>query len=268
MRFDEKLMILRKHKGMSQEQLADHLGVTRQSVSKWESGLALPELAKIITMSEMFDVSVDYLVKDYIEEDRAASIENDDSHRQAEYGNSELEAKVDEIRSYMKGYQFTSKTKICGIPLVSIKLSRRLGGKDSVAKGIIAIGNISVGIISIGLLSVGVFSLGCIAAGLLAIGAMAVGIAALGAVAAGIAAFGTVAVGIYAGGVAVYGAQIAAGVAAKGHTVIGESINGVNQLKYYEGIPADVIREFLMEHHPKLWNPLRELFVALGTAIK
>lgn len=57
MRFDEKLTILRKQQGMSQEQLADRLGVTRQSVSKWESGLALPELMKIITLSEIFDVN-------------------------------------------------------------------------------------------------------------------------------------------------------------------------------------------------------------------
>ena len=48
MRFSEKLMELRRREGISQEQLADRLGVTRQSVSKWESGAAMPELAKII----------------------------------------------------------------------------------------------------------------------------------------------------------------------------------------------------------------------------
>ena len=49
---------------MSQEQLADRLGITRQSVSKWESGSAAPELSKLITLSEMFQVSIDYLLKD------------------------------------------------------------------------------------------------------------------------------------------------------------------------------------------------------------
>ena len=64
MEFSEKLIQLRRKQGMSQEQLADRLGITRQSVSKWESGAALPELVKLITLSEMFQVSIDYLVKD------------------------------------------------------------------------------------------------------------------------------------------------------------------------------------------------------------
>ena len=51
MEFSERLMILRKQAGLSQEQLADRLGVTRQSVSKWESGTALPELVKLISLS-------------------------------------------------------------------------------------------------------------------------------------------------------------------------------------------------------------------------
>ena len=59
MEFSEKLMTLRKQAGLSQEQLAYRLGITRQSVSKWESGAALPELVKLISLSEMFEVSVD-----------------------------------------------------------------------------------------------------------------------------------------------------------------------------------------------------------------
>lgn len=270
MRFDEKLTILRKQQGMSQEQLADRLGVTRQSVSKWESGLALPELMKIITLSEIFDVSVDYLVKDYIEDERGrdgndASAEGN-SFGQAGYDSSKLEETVDEIRSYMRGYEFTSRTMIAGIPLVSIRLSRRFG-KGSVAKGIIAIGNVSVGVISIGLVSAGVFSFGCFTLGLLALGAMAVGIAAFGAAAVGILAVGSAAIGIYAGGVAVYGSEIAVGVAALGKTVIGESTNGVHQLQYYDGITENIIRNFLMEHHPGLWKPLQDFFTMIGMSI-
>ena len=51
--FSEKLLELRRQKGLSQEQLADRLGVTRQSVSKWESGAALPELGKLIALSDL-----------------------------------------------------------------------------------------------------------------------------------------------------------------------------------------------------------------------
>ena len=58
MDFSKKLMHLRKQEGLSQEQLADRLGVTLQSVSKWESGTVLPEIVKLISLSEMFDVSV------------------------------------------------------------------------------------------------------------------------------------------------------------------------------------------------------------------
>lgn len=268
MRLDEKIMVSRKQRGMSQEQLADYLNVTRQSVSKWESGLAVPELAKIISMSELFDVSVDYLVKEELEEDILHHLKESTIPENSMQNNAELETMVGEIRNYMKGYQFTSKTKIFGIPLVSVRLSPRRMGKDCVAKGIIAIGNVSVGVVSIGLVSTGVISIGCLGLGGLAIGAASVGLVSLGALSLGVLAFGSAAVGVYAGGVAVYGSQIAVGVAVKGHTAIGESVHGVNQLQYYKGIPADTIRDFLLQHEPNLWGPVREFFVALGTSIK
>jgi Predicted transcriptional regulators len=63
-------MSLRKRKGWSQEELAEALGVSRQSVSKWESGGSMPDLEKIIKMSELFGVSTDYLLKDVPMEER------------------------------------------------------------------------------------------------------------------------------------------------------------------------------------------------------
>ena len=60
----EKIMKLRKEQGWSQEELALRLGVSRQSVSKWESMASLPDLDKILKMSELFGVSTDYLLKD------------------------------------------------------------------------------------------------------------------------------------------------------------------------------------------------------------
>lgn len=63
MTFAQKLQELRKGAGLSQEELAERLGVSRQSVSKWELGQAYPETEKIIEISRMFDVSLDVLLK-------------------------------------------------------------------------------------------------------------------------------------------------------------------------------------------------------------
>ena len=63
----DKIIENRKKNGWSQEELADKLGVSRQSVSKWESAQAVPDMKKILQMSEIFGVSTDYLLKDEIE---------------------------------------------------------------------------------------------------------------------------------------------------------------------------------------------------------
>ena len=64
----DKIILLRKRKGWSQEELAEQLGVTRQSVSKWEGAQSVPDIQKIIQMSEIFGVTTDYLLKDEIED--------------------------------------------------------------------------------------------------------------------------------------------------------------------------------------------------------
>lgn len=63
----DKIINERKKNGWSQEELAEQLSVSRQSVSKWESAQAIPDLQKIIRMSQIFNVSTDYLLKDEIE---------------------------------------------------------------------------------------------------------------------------------------------------------------------------------------------------------
>ena len=63
----EKIMQLRKKASWSQEELAEQLGVTRQSVSKWEGAQSLPDLEKILQMSRLFGVSTDFLLKDELE---------------------------------------------------------------------------------------------------------------------------------------------------------------------------------------------------------
>lgn len=64
MTFSEKISALRKQKGWSQEELAEKLMVTRQAVSKWESAQSMPDLDKLVQLSEALDVSTDYLLKD------------------------------------------------------------------------------------------------------------------------------------------------------------------------------------------------------------
>ena len=68
MTLGEKLARLRKARGMSQEQLAAALGVSRQAVSKWELGEAVPDVSRVVAMSELFGVTTDYLLKDVSEE--------------------------------------------------------------------------------------------------------------------------------------------------------------------------------------------------------
>lgn len=64
--FADKLIMLRKKAGWSQEELAEQMDVTRQSVSKWEGAQSIPDIEKIIRLSELFGVSTDYLLKDEI----------------------------------------------------------------------------------------------------------------------------------------------------------------------------------------------------------
>ena len=64
MKFNEKLTQLRKSKNLSQEELGNELGVARQTVSKWELGETTPEMDKLIKMSEIFEISLDELIKD------------------------------------------------------------------------------------------------------------------------------------------------------------------------------------------------------------
>ena len=73
----DKIIEERKKLGLSQEELAEKLSVSRQAVSKWESAQSIPDLQKIIVMSELFSVSTDYLLKDEMVPERKAPGESD-----------------------------------------------------------------------------------------------------------------------------------------------------------------------------------------------
>ena len=270
MTFSEKLTDLRRKAGLSQEQLADRLGVTRQSVSKWEGGTAMPELVKLISLSELFDVSVDYLVKDWMEEpDNPCGGTEEISSKQAD----RLEKKVDELTNYVKGrvYRYDSKTRIFGLPLVSVRFGFVRNGRlsmDNVARGIIAIGNCAVGVVAIGIIGVGLLSLGVVALGLLALGFVAMGLVSFGIAALGILALGVSAVGVYSGGVAAIAAKIAVAVSAVAPTAVGEFASGSHVLLWGDGLSVPEVRAFLLEHHPDLWEPLLRLLTDIGAHIK
>lgn len=68
MKLSEKILMLRKQKGMSQEELAERLNVSRQAVSRWEGGSALPDATNVLQLSKLFEVSADYLLNDDYEE--------------------------------------------------------------------------------------------------------------------------------------------------------------------------------------------------------
>lgn len=75
MTMGEKLTILRKRKNITQEQLSEILNVSRQSVSRWEMDMAFPEIEKLIKLSRLLECSIDFLLKDDMQEDPIHDVE-------------------------------------------------------------------------------------------------------------------------------------------------------------------------------------------------
>ncbi|HEX3039732.1 MAG TPA: helix-turn-helix transcriptional regulator [Caproiciproducens sp.] len=248
--FAEKLQTLRKGNGMSQESLAEALGVSRQAVSKWESGQSYPEMDKMIALSDLFHVSMDYLVKD-------AS--------PAEEGNR-YPAGFNAFKS-MLHYEYKSKRKLGNLPLVHINI----GHGFYVAKGVIAIGNIAIGCAAFGALAVGGLCFGAFALGLLGIGGVAlhlllsfggisVGAVAFGGVAVGIITFGGLSIGMFSVGGCAIASHIAIGGFAKGHIAIGDSVEGIRTIcihdRSFRDISAQEVRDLINQEFPNLWQPI------------
>ena len=96
--FSEKLQLIRKNKGLTQEELAEKLDISRQAVAKWESGQAYPDISNLIQISNLFNVTVDYLVRDQeCTVNCAADVENDIS----KLIDFRLEANVNTYAAYM-----------------------------------------------------------------------------------------------------------------------------------------------------------------------
>lgn len=207
----EKISKLRKEKGLKQEELAERLGVTRQAVSRWESDLAFPETDKLVTMSKLFNCSVDYLLK-YDEPERG--------ERPTAF----------DLRNWH--YEYKSKKTVGGVPLVHVNI-----GLGRTAKGIFAVGINSVGVFSVGILSLGIFAFGILALGLFALaslslglilgaGAVALGVLSFGGVAVGVISFGGLSVGLLAYGGCAVGGYAFGGAACGSYIAIGDVARG------------------------------------------
>lgn len=179
MTLGDKLSKLRKENNYTQEQLADILGVSRQAISKWESDISYPETDKLIRMSELFDCSLDYLLKD------AEETDSKNQHNE-------------EILFFRKRLRERKSEKtVWGMPLWHI--GRNARGFVAVgfnARGVIAVGLKAKGIVSLGMLSVGVLSLGMLSLGLLSLGMFAIGLLSAGCFFAGVFATGAISLGI------------------------------------------------------------------------
>lgn len=79
MRFEEKLVALRKQNLLSQEQLAEKLNVTRQTISKWELGQSKPDMDKLTAMSKLFNVNIDTLTNDDVSLDDKKKLKENES---------------------------------------------------------------------------------------------------------------------------------------------------------------------------------------------
>ncbi len=70
--------------GLSQEELAEKVGVSRSAIAKWENNLCMPDIENVVLLSELFDISVDYLVSPLKKKDSTAAITKDESENESE----------------------------------------------------------------------------------------------------------------------------------------------------------------------------------------
>lgn len=245
MNFKDKLFSIRRESGLSQEELADKLEVSRQAVSKWETGQVMPEISKMVQISELFNVSLDYLLKDSVIEKSSNTRTNSDTEK--------LINKLDKIANVISDrvvYEYKSKKKIFGIPLVHILLTH--GSKLVPAKGIIAIGNAAIGVVSIGALSLGCISFGAISVGLLAVGAIAFGLISVGAITIGLLSIGAIVSCVYGMGAIVLASKAGVGSVVVADVAAGVKADGQITMLLTEDTTREQVRSFLTSNCPDI----------------
>lgn len=248
MRFAENLMGLRRSRGWSQEDLGDRLGVSRQTVSKWETGQTTPELEKLVELAAVFDRSIDELVGRETPGERLGSpapVECFECPRGRVY------------------YEYISPRRLWGLPLVHV----RLGGGNRPVRGIVAVGNIAVGLVALGGIGVGVVSLAGLSVGLLALGGMALGAVSAGGVALGLCAAGGVAMGqwLAIGGVAASNQLAVGGVALSHQLAVGKAAVGAIAV----GTEADGALTFALDGDgAAIWQAVERQFPGMWEVAK
>lgn len=214
MTLGDKLAKLRRDANYTQEQLADTLGVSRQSVSKWESDLAYPETDKLVKICQMFNCSSDYLLLD-ADDAKTQSAQSDcaEQRNQPQDGDA-FEIRVPAIR------ERKSKRTLWGMPLWHVaKNARGIIAIGVKAQGIVAVGVRAYGVVSVGVLSVGLFSCGTLSLGLLfSVGVFAAALFSLGAICAGVFAVGSISLGMFSLGAIAVG-DVSVGALAIGRYV-------------------------------------------------
>lgn len=225
MEFQQRLYELRRKAGLSQEGLADLVGVSRQAVQKWEAGTSKPDLDNLAALAGYFQVSLDYLITGKEPERVPPPPSTTVIHHY-----------------YRPCFEYKSKRTLFGLPLIHINCGYGLRW----ARGILAVGNVATGVFAFGGVSAGLFSLGGVALGLLlALGGVALGAIAIGAVAAGLLAWGGVVLGwLSVGGVA-KGVYAMGGVAAGSKVAMG----GIASAPLAIGAAAEGARTFLVPEH-------------------
>ncbi len=137
--FADKLIQLRKKAGWSQEELAEQMNVSRQSVSKWEGAQAIPDLQKIVQLSELFGVSTDYLLKDEIEETESLVVSGEASavrRVSMEEANTFLRIKEKVSVPFAIGVLLCILSPVCLIVLGAVSEVPAFGLPENVAGGI------------------------------------------------------------------------------------------------------------------------------------
>ena len=142
----DKIIQLRKKNGWSQEELAEKMGVSRQSVSKWESAQSVPDLNKILLLGQIFEVSTDYLLKDELGEESYISSINETNSIQKYHITMEQANEFMDIKRYTAP-RIAIATMLCIMsPIILIVLAAAsetdiisITEKQAVAVGIISL---------------------------------------------------------------------------------------------------------------------------------